>query len=318
MQLPLGFALNRDGIKKVIGYTLFKGWARRFLPERALESLGRVKARGKVAYARAVFANGKNRLAPLPIGLIDSLAQNYAEPPKIRYDPDGLVLRAEKNVERIRRWIDLKGVRSALEIGCWGGMVAARVRRDVERCYALDLSRRGFDARARAAGVDFVQADATHFPFESRAFDLVFSFAAFEHFPEPARVMQEIARVLRPGGFFHLEFGPIATAPYGLHAYRDIPVPYLQILFDGADLRRYTRERGLSADWPFINGLGLRDYRRMFEASKCDFKILACDEWGTAGGGAELIARYPGVFRRVSDNFDDFLISGMVVCLQRL
>lgn len=43
-------------------------------------------------------------------------------------------------------------------------------------------------------------ADAHVLPFDDHTFDLVFTIATFEHLHSPVRAMQEVARVLRPGG----------------------------------------------------------------------------------------------------------------------
>src|ERR1051325_5797926 len=52
----------------------------------------------------------------------------------------------------------------------------------------------------------FQQMDATKMPFPDGSFDFIFSFNVFEHLPEPATVLAECKRVLRPGGcvFTHL------------------------------------------------------------------------------------------------------------------
>jgi SAM-dependent methyltransferase len=162
-----------------------------------------------------------------------------------------------------------------------------------------------------------VQGDATRLPFAPSAFDLIFSFASFEHFCDPQAVLREAARILSPGGWLYLQFGPIATAPYGLHAYRSIPVPYVHILFDLSEVIEFARMRGRENNWPYINNVPLREYRRIFNEAKQDFRIAHYQEHPSAGVGAELIFRYPGVFRRVSDSIADFLVSGIAVLLQR-
>jgi SAM-dependent methyltransferase len=43
-------------------------------------------------------------------------------------------------------------------------------------------------------------ASAAALPFADSAFDLLFSVAAFDYFPDPQRVVHEAARVLRPSG----------------------------------------------------------------------------------------------------------------------
>jgi ubiquinone/menaquinone biosynthesis C-methylase UbiE len=55
---------------------------------------------------------------------------------------------------------------------------------------------------ARRAGVDveFLHGNASSMPFESASFDFVYCRAAFKNFSEPVRAIDEINRVLKPGG----------------------------------------------------------------------------------------------------------------------
>jgi len=45
-------------------------------------------------------------------------------------------------------------------------------------------------------------ADATRLPFQEGLFDRVFCVATLHHLPEPERGLQEMVRVLKPGGLF--------------------------------------------------------------------------------------------------------------------
>jgi ubiquinone/menaquinone biosynthesis C-methylase UbiE len=56
--------------------------------------------------------------------------------------------------------------------------------------------------KARAAGVrvDFRQGDAQALPFEAETFDLTYCHAAFKNFTKPVKAIEEMHRVLRPGG----------------------------------------------------------------------------------------------------------------------
>lgn len=47
-----------------------------------------------------------------------------------------------------------------------------------------------------------VRGDAHYLPFRSGSFDVVYSAASFEHYRNPLQVAEEVARVLKPGGFF--------------------------------------------------------------------------------------------------------------------
>jgi ubiquinone/menaquinone biosynthesis C-methylase UbiE len=55
---------------------------------------------------------------------------------------------------------------------------------------------------ARRAGVtiDFRHGDVTHMPFPAESFDFVTCTAAFKNFPDPVAALDQIQRVLRPGG----------------------------------------------------------------------------------------------------------------------
>lgn len=63
---------------------------------------------------------------------------------------------------------------------------------------ALELARRRFDAEGREGR--FVQASIADLPFDDSSFDLVYSNGVIHHLPETERVVQELHRVLRPGG----------------------------------------------------------------------------------------------------------------------
>jgi ubiquinone/menaquinone biosynthesis C-methylase UbiE len=54
-------------------------------------------------------------------------------------------------------------------------------------------------ARAGVA-IDFQHGDVAHMPFASESFDYVVCQAAFKNFPDPVAALDEIHRVLRPGG----------------------------------------------------------------------------------------------------------------------
>jgi ubiquinone/menaquinone biosynthesis C-methylase UbiE len=69
----------------------------------------------------------------------------------------------------------------------------------------LDISRTLVEiARKNAAqaGVraEFRRGSASNMPFESDQFDFLFCRAAFKNFSEPVRALQEMQRVLKPGG----------------------------------------------------------------------------------------------------------------------
>jgi ubiquinone/menaquinone biosynthesis C-methylase UbiE len=56
------------------------------------------------------------------------------------------------------------------------------------------------NARAAGVEVEFRQGNASSMPFESNSFDFIYCRAAFKNFAEPIEAINEMHRVLRPGG----------------------------------------------------------------------------------------------------------------------
>jgi ubiquinone/menaquinone biosynthesis C-methylase UbiE len=99
------------------------------------------------------------------------------------------------------------GGKRVLEVGCGhGGGASYLTRTQHPASYTgLDLNRAAIAfcrKRHQLPNLDFVQGDAEKMPFPDQSFDAVInveSSAAYPHFP---RFLAEVARVLRPGGFF--------------------------------------------------------------------------------------------------------------------
>ena len=60
--------------------------------------------------------------------------------------------------------------------------------------------------KAVERGFDVVQGSATALPFGDEQFDLVYSFKVLAHIPDIETAIEEMARVLRPGGTLVAEF----------------------------------------------------------------------------------------------------------------
>jgi ubiquinone/menaquinone biosynthesis C-methylase UbiE len=96
----------------------------------------------------------------------------------------------------------------ALEIGPGPGYVSiemARLLPEVE-IVGLDVSEtmieiatRNADEYGASKRVEFRQGDASEMPFEESSFDFLISCGSLHHWKKPARVFEEIHRVLKPG-----------------------------------------------------------------------------------------------------------------------
>jgi ubiquinone/menaquinone biosynthesis C-methylase UbiE len=68
----------------------------------------------------------------------------------------------------------------------------------------LNLARYNIEIAGVREIVQLSQVDAKQMPFSSEMFDAVISNSIIHHIPEPARVIAECARVLRPGGLMFI------------------------------------------------------------------------------------------------------------------
>ena len=89
-----------------------------------------------------------------------------------------------------------------LEIGCGTGADLLQFAKHGAIATGVDLTAKHVElARKRVGDLAVVhQADMRHLPFEDETFDYVYSHGVLHHCDEPAKVVREIFRVLRPGG----------------------------------------------------------------------------------------------------------------------
>lgn len=98
-----------------------------------------------------------------------------------------------------------------LEVGCGRGGFAIWLadKKPHFHITGMDFSGAAIEianshAKTKNSSVIFVQGDAEALPFEDASFDLVISCECMEHVPNPPKMAQEMARVLKPGGRFCL------------------------------------------------------------------------------------------------------------------
>ena len=106
--------------------------------------------------------------------------------------------------DRIIPFADLDG-RDVLEIGCGMGMHTELMARHGARVTAVDLTPTAVRATIRRLELRGIEAtvrqmDAEHLDFADHSFDFVWSWGVIHHSARTARIVREIARVLRPEG----------------------------------------------------------------------------------------------------------------------
>ncbi len=113
-----------------------------------------------------------------------------------------------------------------LEVGCGIGMDTIQFARNGNDIYILDLSlnsvlltlsrlqNEGYKAHACIA-------DAENLPLESNSFDIAYSYGVLHHTPNTHRCVQEVFRVLKPGGkaiiMLYAKYSAMTIFQVGLH-----------------------------------------------------------------------------------------------------
>lgn len=111
----------------------------------------------------------------------------------------------------VRRILRLCRAGQAADLGCGAGQLAVELARAAPGLHVtgIDLSNLLLAQalpRSAAAGlahrVHFRTGDVEHTPFEDASLDLVVSTLSLHHWSNPVGVLEEVARILKPGGAF--------------------------------------------------------------------------------------------------------------------
>jgi SAM-dependent methyltransferase len=174
--------------------------------------------------------------------------------------------RAGELAERVRAFLAPSGEERALDVGCGAGALALALAPLVREVVGVDRVPELLAlARERAPeNATFVEADATHLPYDEGEFDLAGTLRTLHHVPRPELVAAELARVTKVGGQVLVidQLGPVdpldALAVDRFERARDpgharlLPESDLRHLFDSNGLvllreRRDVERRELSA-----------------------------------------------------------------------
>jgi SAM-dependent methyltransferase len=120
----------------------------------------------------------------------------------------------ERRLQMIREHAPLEN-RRVLDVGCGVGMYPAAFRRYTPDVYAIEIEHdRAREAREHAAGV--VQARGEALPFPDDSFDVAHSNEVLEHVDDDRQAVEEMVRVVRPGGRIVI-FVPNRLYPFETH-----------------------------------------------------------------------------------------------------
>ncbi len=149
--------------------------------------------------------------------------------------------------------LELAPGQTVLDLAAGTGTSSAAIARAGARVVAADFSLGMMtEGRRRGAPVPFVGADAQHLPFQDDSFDAAVISFGLRNVHDPRRGLQEMTRVVRPGGTvvvceFSTPTNPLFRTVYERYLLRAMPAA-ARGLSSNADAYDYLAESII--DWP--------------------------------------------------------------------
>jgi ubiquinone/menaquinone biosynthesis C-methylase UbiE len=129
-----------------------------------------------------------------------------------RYNRDEPHFRLE-NQETVRR--RLAAVRQRvpggklLDIGCGTGFIIHLAAKLFDEIHGVDITPAMMaQVRLDEGNIVLHQTPAEKLPFPDQTFDAASAYSFIDHIEDPAQVISEVARVLKPGGIFYVDLAP--------------------------------------------------------------------------------------------------------------
>ena len=130
---------------------------------------------------------------------LEQLSERYAEHNRVERGA-GFVFAGPERIELFRRYVGGPG-RRVLDLGCRDGSLS-RAYASGNEIVGVDADREAL-AAAAALGIETQWADLDEpLALDEATFDVVVAGELLEHLRDPARLVADVRRVLRPGGTF--------------------------------------------------------------------------------------------------------------------
>ena len=275
---------------------------------------------------RIVFHLSSPSGGKLDYGELLAMTSHYPTAPKP--DLNQVKRQQRKWSNRIARLAETFLCQKILETGSGRGFSALFLMENKFNIIASDYTFTLLE-EVKQARLPFVVCNSTEsLPFPNDSIDLVYSINAFEHFDPAEAAIDEMLRILRPGGVLFMTFSPLYNSAFGLHANRRLGIPYSQFLFTADTIQRFlddhhdelikTYDAGSDTTkvGPSINGYSLRRYRELFRKRRDHLHILAFIE-RTNLSGLNVIRRNPGLIKSQVPDFAELVIEGIKIVGQK-
>ncbi|MCB9076313.1 MAG: class I SAM-dependent methyltransferase [Anaerolineaceae bacterium] len=252
----------------------------------------------------------------------EKLHQKYPIRDHYKYDIASKEARAAKRFGNLSRFFQLAPIKNIVEVGAGDGRLAYLLAQNGFNAHIFDVEDWRDDDIKRVDNIPFYRIDPNEkYERPANSIDLIISYNSFEHVADPTLTLQEMIRITRPGGYIHLEFGPLYNGPWGLHAYRTYYAPYPQFLLDPCVLQQFVAQNKIydlgayRQNFQYVNQWALVDYRRLVsalekqvEVIKFHPKIITDELW--------VVFRYLKYFWGHNLSFDELVTDSLNITLQ--
>ena len=138
-------------------------------------------------------------------------------------------------IKTVPDFLEITARASVLDFGCGFGLQAAALARQGVQVTGLDLPREVFTAPWQQLMTAHPTLHLTTEP-PARTYDVVYSCSAFEHFSDPAAVLEQMRGHVRPGGKVVISFAEPWYSPRGHHMDGITRLPWVNLLFRERDV----------------------------------------------------------------------------------
>lgn len=137
---------------------------------------------------------------------------------------------------------------SMLEVGCGDGLVCEyMVNLGAKQVVGVDVMQTA-GCNFPDSRIKYLCRDAQNLPFPDQSFDMVYSIATFEHISDPQAVFDEIIRLVKVGGYFYIQAGPLYHSPFGHHMFSYFgEYPWIHLRKSPDQILRYAETTGAAA-----------------------------------------------------------------------
>jgi len=248
------------------------------------------------------------------------LQLRYPPRPEYGYDAYSLFKRAIDRADVVLRQPGLSspGLKG-LDIGAGDGMLGIMLQCFGHQMTLGDIEDWRIDA---AKELPLITADfCNQIPLPDETFDFIVSFNSFEHFSNPAHVMDEILRMIRPGGLMYFDFNPLYCSPWGLHAYRSLRMPYPQFLFSESFIHEKLDQIGVwdlgkrRSELQMLNRWKPSQFEAIWKRN--GIEIISC-HWSKNEKHLDLVSEFPECFWGRGLKLEDLVYESVTVIIKKL